>query len=45
MADPRTSLNLGANDIEITVFETPKHCWGIRGKTGDELALSYKVEV
>ena len=45
MADAQASLNLGANDIEITVTETPKHCWGIRGKTGDELALPYKVDV
>ncbi|NJR52784.1 MAG: tautomerase family protein [Leptolyngbyaceae cyanobacterium CSU_1_3] len=32
-------------DIEITITETPKHNWGIRGKTGDELELSYNVEV
>jgi phenylpyruvate tautomerase PptA (4-oxalocrotonate tautomerase family) len=45
MADAQATLNMGANDIEITVTETPKHCWGIRGKTGDELALTYKVDV
>jgi hypothetical protein len=45
MADAQNSLNIGANDIEITVMESPKHCWGIRGKTGDELALAYKVDV
>jgi hypothetical protein len=45
MADAQTSLNMGANDIEITVLESPRHCWGIRGKTGDELALTYKVDV
>jgi 4-oxalocrotonate tautomerase family enzyme len=32
-------------DVEITITETPKHNWGIRGKTGDELALDYTVEV
>jgi len=32
-------------DIEITIFETPKENWGIRGLPGDELALDYKVEV
>ena len=32
-------------DIEITIFETPKENWGIRGIPGDELALGYKVEV
>ncbi|KAM3115007.1 tautomerase family protein [Phormidesmis sp. 146-33] len=32
-------------DVEITLTETPKHNWGIRGKTGDELALNYTVEL
>lgn len=31
-------------DLEITIFETPRASWGIRGVPGDELALSYKVE-
>jgi len=30
--------------VEITIVETPKANWGIRGKVGDELALTYKVE-
>ena len=38
-------LKLHPNDLEITVFQTPKYCWGIRGKTGDELELGYKVSV
>ncbi|TAG47667.1 MAG: tautomerase family protein [Betaproteobacteria bacterium] len=33
------------HDVEITLFETPKHHWGIRGMCGDELALGYKVNV
>jgi len=32
-------------DIEIMIFETPKHNWGIRGRCGDELALNYSVEI
>ncbi|WP_309736365.1 tautomerase family protein [Chamaesiphon sp. OTE_75_metabat_556] len=32
-------------DLEITIFETAKHNWGIRGLPGDELSLSYKVNV
>ncbi len=31
-------------DVEITIHESPKENWGIRGKPGDELALTYKVE-
>jgi phenylpyruvate tautomerase PptA (4-oxalocrotonate tautomerase family) len=32
-------------DIEITIFETPRHAWGIRGLPGDEIGLDYQVEV
>lgn len=39
------NLNIAVNDIEITIFETPKYNWGIRGLPGDELALNYKVNV
>jgi hypothetical protein len=38
-------LNILPNDIEITIFETPKHNWGIRGLPGDELNLNYKAEI
>lgn len=38
-------LNILPNDIEITIFETPKHNWGIRGLPGDELILNYNVKV
>lgn len=44
MANIAAGLDLAPNDIEITIFETPRANWGIRGKTGDELALSYKIE-
>lgn len=40
-----SELNISPQDIEITIFETPKHNWGIRGLPGDELKLSYKVNV
>jgi phenylpyruvate tautomerase PptA (4-oxalocrotonate tautomerase family) len=38
-------LGLSANDLEITLFETPRHNWGIRGVPGDELTLDYAVRV
>ncbi len=38
-------VGIKPQDVEITIFETPKHNWGIRGKPGDELSLSYKVDV
>lgn len=38
-------LGISPQDVEITIFETPKHNWGIRGLPGDELALNYRVNV
>ena len=37
-------LGIAVEDIEITIFETPRANWGIRGRTGDELELNYKIE-
>lgn len=39
------ACSITPNDIEITLFETPKENWGIRGQLGDELSLNYKVDV
>jgi 4-oxalocrotonate tautomerase family enzyme len=39
------TLNIRPEDVEITITETPKHNWGFRGQTGDEISLNYKVEV
>ena len=36
---------IAPQDLEITIFETPRANWGIRGKPGDELVLNYRVEV
>ena len=41
----RDQLEITENDIEITIFETPKSNWGIRGLPGDELNLNYKVNI
>jgi phenylpyruvate tautomerase PptA (4-oxalocrotonate tautomerase family) len=38
-------LGFSGQDVEIVILESPKHNWGIRGVPGDELALSYRVEV
>ena len=37
-------LGIAPQDVEITIYESPRGNWGIRGKPGDELNLSYKVE-
>lgn len=38
-------LSIPPHDVEITIFETPKQNWGIRGLPGDELSLNYRVDV
>ena len=38
-------LQLSPMDLELTLIETPRHNWGIRGLPGDELELSYRVNV
>lgn len=38
-------LGISPQDLEITIFETPKSNWGFRGLPGDEHSLDYKVNV
>ena len=33
------------NEVEVTITETPKCNWGFRGMPGDEVGLTYTVEV
>jgi len=40
-----SEFGIALQDIEITISETPKHNWGIRGLPGDEVGLNYKVEI
>jgi phenylpyruvate tautomerase PptA (4-oxalocrotonate tautomerase family) len=39
------SVGVSVNDLEITITETPKANWGIRGVPADELQLDYPVNV
>lgn len=43
--DVAPALGLDAADLELVVLEAPAESWGIRGRSGDELALNYTVEV
>src|SRR5665811_1411189 len=36
-------LNIDPQDLEISIMETSQHDWGIRGRAGDELVLTYDV--
>ncbi len=44
-ANIQQRCGIAPQDIEITITETPRHNWGIRGQCGDELNLNYKVDV
>lgn len=37
-------LGIDPQDLEVTLIETPRHDWAIRGRPGDELTLPYRVE-
>jgi phenylpyruvate tautomerase PptA (4-oxalocrotonate tautomerase family) len=43
--DRLNQVGIGGQDLEITIFETPKHNWGFRGLPGDEHMLNYPVNV
>lgn len=36
---------IAPHDVEITIFETPRENWGIRGINGADLELNYKVDL
>jgi len=44
-ANIEREVGIASNDVEITITETPRHNWGVRGVCGDELSLGYKVNV
>ena len=39
------TVDIVPQDLEITITETPKANWGVRGVPGDELDLDYKVDI
>jgi phenylpyruvate tautomerase PptA (4-oxalocrotonate tautomerase family) len=41
----KETVEIAPQDLEITLIETPKSNWGIRGVPGDELDLDYQVDV
>ncbi|MFE6970627.1 tautomerase family protein [Isoptericola sp. NPDC057653] len=43
--DVAPALGVDADDVELVVIESPAESWGIRGRSGDELSLGYKVDV
>ncbi|MBT0994807.1 tautomerase family protein [Cellulomonas sp. DKR-3] len=44
-ADVAPALGLAPDDLEVMILESPPEHWGIRGVSGDELTLGYRVDV
>jgi hypothetical protein len=42
--DAAEQLGIQPPDLELTLLESPRHDWAIRGQPGDELDLGYRVE-
>lgn len=40
-----SAVGISSHSVEITITETPKVNWGIRGRNAADLALDYTVEV
>lgn len=40
-----SAAGIPPHSVEITITETPKMNWGIRGRNAADLALDYKVEI
>lgn len=38
-------IGLTMTDVEICILESPAHNWGFRGMTGDEIKLTYKINI
>lgn len=39
------ATGISPHSVEITITETPRVNWGIRGRNAEDLALGYRVEV
>ena len=38
-------VGMDKSDLDIMVFELPRHCWGLQGEPGDEKQLGYEVSI
>lgn len=41
----RDNVGISHQDVEICIYESPAPNWGFRGFHGDEVKLSYKIDV
>lgn len=45
LMDAAPGLGIPVEDLEVVVVEVPARQWAIRGCTGDELHLDYRVDI
>jgi phenylpyruvate tautomerase PptA (4-oxalocrotonate tautomerase family) len=45
VANLQKAVGLDPNDLEITLVETPRENWGIRGLPGNETGMDYRIDV
>ena len=38
-------VGMTKQDLDIMIFELPRHCWGLQGSPGDEQQLGYSVAI
>lgn len=39
------ATGIAPRDLDVIISEQPKHAWGLMGEPGDEIRLTYKVEI
>ncbi|MCO5089524.1 tautomerase family protein [Bosea sp. (in: a-proteobacteria)] len=39
------ATGLAPRDVDVIISEQPRHAWGLMGECGDEIKLTYKVEI
>lgn len=39
------ATGIAPRDIDVIISEQPRHAWGLMGENGDEIRLTYKVEL
>lgn len=40
-----SAIGIEPRDLDIIITEQPRHAWGLMGEPGDEIKLTYKVEL
>lgn len=39
------ATGMAGRDVDVIITQQPRHAWGLMGEPGDEIKLSYKVDI